>query len=101
VHEIGRELDHIGEVSALRFQRGFDIGENLPALGVEIGFAHELATAIGCHLAGDEQELGRLDTGDLGVLAERLAQHIGVVDRDLGHVGSWSVGATQLLTRWE
>src|SRR5215813_13613667 len=30
MHEIGRELDHIAEVRTLRFQRGLDVGENLP-----------------------------------------------------------------------
>src|SRR4030081_3793910 len=43
MHEVGRELNDIGEGRALRFERGLDIGEDLPALGVEVVGADGLA----------------------------------------------------------
>src|SRR4029434_10032472 len=93
MHEIGRELDHIGEARALRRQRSLDIGEDLAALRIEIVGADDLAAPLGCHLAGDEQELGRLDARELRILAQRFAERVGVLDRDVGHDGPRSFAA--------
>jgi hypothetical protein len=46
MHEIGRELDHIGEARALRFKRGLDVGEDLSALRIEIAGADGLARLV-------------------------------------------------------
>jgi len=54
MHEVGRELDHVGEPRALRFQRGLDVGEDLSALRIEVVGADGLAAALGRDLAGDE-----------------------------------------------
>jgi hypothetical protein len=80
MHEIGGELDHVGEARALRLQRRVDIGKDLLALRIEIILAYARAALLRRHLAGDEQELGGFDAGDLRILPERLAQRRGVVN---------------------
>ena len=97
MHEIGRELDHVGEARALRHQRRLDIGEDLPALRVEVVGADDLAALVRRQLAGDEQELGRLDARDLRILSERLAERVRIENFDLGHV--WTSGITPLRRR--
>src|SRR5262249_49684164 len=60
-----------------------DVGEGLRALAFEVG--RGLAVLAGANLAGDEQELRRLDPGDLRILPKRLAQAVGVENLDVGH----------------
>jgi hypothetical protein len=57
VHEIGREFDEIGEACTLRGERGANIGEDEPALRVEI--RRRLAVLVGADLAGNEQKFRR------------------------------------------
>ena len=63
VHQIGGELDDVGEACALRGERGAEIGKDLGALRVEVG--GRPAVAVDADLAGDEQELRRLDACDV------------------------------------
>ena len=83
MHEIGRELDQIGEARALRGKRRADIGEHQAALRVEIG--RRLAVLVGADLAGDEQKLRRLNARELRILPERLAEAVGVENLNIGH----------------
>ncbi len=85
VHEISGELHDVGEARALRLERGFDVGEDLPALRFEVLGANHLAVLVCRKLARDEQKLGRPDTGDLRILTQRLAERRGILDGDVGH----------------
>src|SRR3954470_12278378 len=85
MYEIGRELDDVGEAGVLRFERRLDVGEDLPALRVEVVLAHAGAAFLRRHLPGDKQTLGGINACDLRVLPERLTQRLGVVKSDVGH----------------
>lgn len=81
MHQIGRELDDVGKVCALRLQRRAQIGEGLGALRIEVGRGR--AVLGGTDLSGDEQEFGRLDARDLRILPKRFAEAVGVQVLDL------------------
>ena len=69
----------------LRFEPGLDVGEHLPALGIEVVRTHRLAAVVGRHLTGNEEKLGSLHPGDVRILPQRFSQAVGVEDLDLGH----------------
>src|SRR5262249_24454065 len=87
MHEVGRELNDVSPVRALRAKRRLDVGEDLAALGVEIARTDDAAVLVSGQLPGDEQELRRFDARDLRVLTHRLSENAGVHDLDFGHVG--------------
>ena len=62
---------------------GADIGKHLGALAFEIG--GRLAAFVHPDLAGDEQELRRLDAGDVRIGRDRPAESVGVEKLDIGH----------------
>src|SRR5450755_647340 len=67
--EIGRELDDVAPARAARLEGRQGAGEGQPALLVE-AFGNR-SVGVRAYLAGDEDELRRLDPRDLRVLAER------------------------------
>jgi hypothetical protein len=83
VHQIGGEVDDVGEACALRGERDAEIGKDLGALCVEVG--GRPAVAVSADLAGDEQELRRFDARDVRILPERLAEAVGVEHLNAGH----------------
>jgi hypothetical protein len=60
----------------LRGERGVEIGKDMRALRVEIG--RRPAVAVDTDLAGDKQELRRLDACDVRILPEWLAEAVGL-----------------------
>ena len=83
MHQVGRELHDAFPTGIRRAQRRLGVCKGLLALGEEVVVTDHVAARIGRHHAGDEQQLTRLDAGDLRVLAERRSELGHIVDLDL------------------
>src|ERR1700728_2430240 len=83
MHEVARELDHVGETRALRGKRGAEMGEHLRALSLEIG--GRLAVPVDADLAGHEEKLGGLDARDVRIGRNRLGEAVGIEHLDRWH----------------
>src|SRR5262249_59861437 len=90
VHQVGGELNHVGEIRALRSEGGTEIGKDLGALRIEAG--GRPVVAVNADLAGDEQELRCLDPRDMRILPERAAEAVGVDHLNAGHERSAIMG---------
>src|SRR6516165_3734928 len=98
MHQIGGELDNVVEAGARRFERGLDIGERLDALCVKIVYPDRRAARIDGHLTRDKKKLGRLNPRHVRVLAERLAERVGIKKRKSGGVALCARGGVATLT---
>src|SRR6516164_7471883 len=86
MHEIGRELDDVGERGVLGHKRRLDIRKDLGALDIEIAQPHAFSFFVCRHLTRDEQKLRCFDACNLRILAKRLSQGWRIMDGNLRHV---------------
>ena len=63
------KLDDVPEPGSLAFEDGADVGEGLLGLSRDVAGVDELAIDVEPDLAGDEEELVRLQPRDVGVPA--------------------------------
>ena len=80
---IGGERHDVGKIRVGGRQGGLNIGEHLGALRLEIADADDIAVLVRRQHAGEKQILRRREPAHVGVLPERSAQRLHVVNVDV------------------